>query len=304
MLRSDRVWTLLRAASRAARELRDDAPRAFALAEDGRLVETGGTDAQLAWRPDTGWTPCADGVEDPRLALYLPLCGARPGRRLTIGHLGQSLDGFVATAAGESRSVNGEENIVHLHRLRALCDAVVVGAATVAADDPRLTTRLVDGPNPLRVVLDPRRRLAPGHRLFSDGKAPTLVICDAARAAADNRVGQAELAGVPLRGGLLDPAAVLELLHRRGCHAVFVEGGGFTVSAFLAAGLLDRLHVTVAPLVIGAGRPGLRRAPAARLGDALRAPHRIFRLGNDVLFDFDLRGGAACGEAPGIARVL
>ena len=97
-------------------------------------------------------------ADDPRHALidlYLPICSATGARPITVGHLGQSLDGFIATHAGESQFVTGEENILHLHRMRALCDAVVVGAGTVAADDPQLTTRHVSGPSPLRVVLDP-----------------------------------------------------------------------------------------------------------------------------------------------------
>ena len=83
-------------------------------------------------------------ADDPRAAildLYLPICSATAERPITVGHLGQSLDGFIATHAGESRCVTGQENIVHLHRLRALCDAVVVGARNrrgrrSAADDP------------------------------------------------------------------------------------------------------------------------------------------------------------------------
>ena len=91
------------------------------------------------------------------------------------GHLGQSLDGFIAAAREESLYVTGEENILHLHRMRALSDAVVVGAGTVAADDPQLNTRHVAGPNPLRVVFDPTRRLAGHYRLFNDDLAPTRV---------------------------------------------------------------------------------------------------------------------------------
>src|SRR6266404_4253948 len=81
----------------------------------------------------------ADAAERSLVDLYLPICAATAARPITVGHLGQSLDGFIATHAGESRFVTGQENVLHSHRLRALCDAVVVGAGTVAADDPRLT---------------------------------------------------------------------------------------------------------------------------------------------------------------------
>jgi riboflavin biosynthesis pyrimidine reductase len=96
----------------------------------------------------------------------------------------------------------------------------------------------------------------------------------------------------------------LQELHRRGCHAVFVEGGGVTVSRFLEAGLLDRLHVAIAPMVVGEGRPGLRLPPAERLSDSLRPAHRVFRMGEDVLFDCDLRAGHAGGASAILSRVL
>jgi len=96
---------------------------------------------------------------------------------MTIGHLGQSLDGFIATPSGDSQFVTGDDNIVHLHRMRALSEAVVVGAGTVAADDPQLTVRHVPGANPLRVVFDPGRRLSHTYRVFTDQEADTLYVC-------------------------------------------------------------------------------------------------------------------------------
>jgi riboflavin-specific deaminase-like protein len=233
----------------------------------------------------------AAAANDPLVALYLPLCRDAGGDSFTIGHLAQSLDGFVATRRGESMFITGDENVVHMHRLRALCDAVVVGASTVSADDSRLTTRLVPGPNPLRVVIDPRRRLPASLRLFGDGAAPTLLVCDEARARSGERFGGAEVVGLPVRDGRLDYAAVLGLLHGRGCRTVFVEGGGITVSGFFAAGLLDRLQITVAPALLGDGLPGLRLPEVTRLADAAPLACHVLRMGDDVLFDCDLQHG-------------
>ena len=238
--------------------------------------------------------------------LYSPLWSSLPAQDpLVIGHIGQSLDGFIATDAGESRFVTGRDNILHMHRMRALCDAVIVGAGTVAADDPQLTTREVPGPNPLRVVLDPRRRLSAQHRVFRDGEAGTLLVQGQGASAAD-------IEGVEsLRltdGEGLDLRALLHALHARGCRRVFVEGGGRTVSAFLEAGLLHRLQVTIAPLLIGTGRPSIRVRGSVSLADCLRARHRVFRMGSDVLFDLDLaeRGdGAKPGtDLTGMDRIL
>jgi diaminohydroxyphosphoribosylaminopyrimidine deaminase / 5-amino-6-(5-phosphoribosylamino)uracil reductase len=261
-----------------------------------------------AWRRVLGAARSADDLRaarafaatlpagDPQAAfldLYLPICGATAAKPITVGHLGQSLDGFIATHAGESRFVTGQENILHLHRLRALCDAVVVGAGTVAADDPLLTTRLVEGPNPLRVVIDPARRLGTHHRVFSDTGARTLYVCGQALVApGEQRFGCAAIAGLddhPDAPGSVNVAALMRLLHARGCSTVFVEGGGVTVSMFLEANLLDRLHVAIAPLIIGDGRPAIRLPARALLGDCHRPSYRVFRMGGDVLFDCDLR---------------
>jgi riboflavin biosynthesis pyrimidine reductase len=78
---------------------------------------------------------------------------------------------------------------------------------------------------------------------------------------------------------------------------VFVEGGGVTVSAFLQAGLLDRLHIAIAPVLIGDGRPAIRFTPHARLRDCPRPAYRVFRMGDDVLFDCDLRADAGSGAS-------
>ena len=250
--------------------------------------------------------------DDPRrplIDLYLPICSATADRPITVGHLGQSLDGFIATHAGESRWVTGAENMVHMHRMRALSDAVLVGAGTVAADNPQLTTRLVDGPSPLRVVLDPMRRLDVNHRLFTDAAAQTLYVCDRSRVRAGEReFGCAVIAGVEgAADGGVDLRAAMRLLRARGCARVFIEGGGVTVSAFLAAGLLDRIHVAVAPLLIGDGRPAIRLPPRAALIECHRPRYRVFRMGGDILFDCDLSSGEADGAGPSepaITRVI
>jgi diaminohydroxyphosphoribosylaminopyrimidine deaminase / 5-amino-6-(5-phosphoribosylamino)uracil reductase len=290
------AWTLVLAAAHAA-----ERPRTI-----------GEPDPIIIWRPDTGWETTLS-AEDPRKAwidLYLPICSATAARPITVGHLGQSLDGFIATHAGESQWVTGDENMRHMHRLRALCDAVIVGAGTVAADDPQLTTRLVEGTNPLRVVLDPARRLRDDHRVFRDPSAETLYVC--ARSLmqpGEHHFGLATMVGVDgdADGGV-DVAEVIRLLRARGCARVFVEGGGVTVSLFLQANLLDRLHVAVAPLLIGDGRPAIRLQPPDTLGDCHRPRYRVFRMGADVLFDCDLTAGkdqASQPEAePSISRVI
>ena len=247
--------------------------------------------ALCRFKPGLGWEtgPAASAPQSVMFDLYLPLCAAHRTAPITVGHLGQSMDGYIATASGDSYYVTGAENIRHLHRMRALCDAVLVGARTIASDDPQLTTRGMAGSNALRIVLDPRRRLACDYRVFQDGQAPTVLICDERHARGGPSPGRAEVVGIPAEDGQLRLDLLLEHLRVRGVSALFVEGGGATVSSFLQAGLLDRLQIAIAPLLVGSGRPGIRLAEKQRLMDCLRPPRRVFRMGQDLLIDCDLR---------------
>jgi len=276
------------------------------LAARGALGEAGHPDS--AWLVRLGGDyavgPGAPAAVRPWLELYAPLCSARAGRPFTFAHLGQSLDGHIATASGDSYYVTGPDNVRHLHRLRALSSAIVVGAGTVARDDPQLTVRHVEGAHPVRVILDPSARLDARRRVFTDGAAPTLVVH--AEGGAARAPGNAEVLEVPSGGNGLELDVLLARLHARGLTSVFVEGGGATVSRFLEAGLLDRLHIAIAPLVTGRGRQGLTLPARERIPDCLRPAHRVFAMGSDVLFDCDLRVAAPAAEAPtgNLTRVL
>jgi diaminohydroxyphosphoribosylaminopyrimidine deaminase / 5-amino-6-(5-phosphoribosylamino)uracil reductase len=291
-VRSAAAWSRGGSAAIGSRSFTVDAEGGLALARDADRP-------WLVWHPGPGWATGAGAPQQARALfdLYLPLCAAAAGRPSTIAHLGQSLDGCIATGSGDSYYVTGPDNVTHLHRLRALSDAVVVGASTVERDDPRLTVRHVEGANPVRVILDPRRRLGVEHRVFTSADARTLLVCAAEHAPAGARHGLAEVVGVPADGGRLRLDALLARLRERGLNAVFVEGGGATVSRFLEAGLLDRLHVAIAPLVTGSGRPGLSLPARDKIADCLRPRHRVFAMGGDVLFDCDLRAAPVAGPA-------
>jgi riboflavin-specific deaminase-like protein len=314
--RADEAWSVVLAAARGAEQAAQAGQvGAFALAKDDclQLLPAGDPAALIEWRPGAGWEPVLP-TDDPRHALidlYLPICSATKARPITVGHLGQSLDGFIATHAGESQYVTGPENILHLHRMRALSDAVVVGPGTVAADDPQLTTRHVPGPSPLRVILDPTRRLAEHYRVFSDNSAETLYVCAGSQARpGETHFGRAEVVTVDDGAGGVDGTALVRLLRERGCTRIFVEGGGVTVSMFLEANLLDRLQIAIAPLIIGDGRPAIRLTPRMALSDCHRPRYRVFRMGSDVLFDCELGSGGHDGvndqpdTQPPVTRVI
>jgi diaminohydroxyphosphoribosylaminopyrimidine deaminase / 5-amino-6-(5-phosphoribosylamino)uracil reductase len=203
---------------------------------------------------------------------------------IVIGQIGQSIDGRLATTTGKSHCINGRAGLVHLHRLRAVVDAVVIGISTVCADDPQLTVRYVRGANPVRVVIDPHGRLSSNARVLAPN-ARTIVVTSEQP---ECNLQDVNILRLTAKGGCIAPSAILGQLAQLGLRRILVEGGADTISRFLQAGCLDRLHVIVAPLLLGAGRPSFAFGAIDRLEDALRPPTCVYRLGDDVLFDFDL----------------
>lgn len=218
---------------------------------------------------------------------YAALASVPPGTFFVVAQLGQSLDGRIATPTGASKYINGEGALDHLHRLRALVDAVVVGVGTVVADDPMLTVRRVGGRSPARVFIDPNGRLPADARCVTSSCAARYVV----RAAPGPVVEGVEEIVLAAGADGLDPHRIVAALAERGLHRLLIEGGASTVSRFIAAGAVDRLHVLVAPMIIGSGVTGLSLPPIDGLEGALRPPTRLHQFADgDVLFDCDLSG--------------
>ena len=199
--------------------------------------------------------------------------GGSDGGSFVIGQLGQSLDGRIATPTGASKYINGHEALCHLHRIRAEVDAVIVGIGTAIADDPQLTTRHVEGPNPVRVVIDPNGRLPGTLAMLHDGAAPVLVITCPGRAVP----GGAEALELECDGGNFPPETIIRALAARGMRRLLVEGGAETLARFLNASAIDELHLMVAPIVLGSGKTGLNLAPISELDEAMRPLVRTMR---------------------------
>ncbi|MGY2052112.1 RibD family protein [Methylobacterium sp. JK268] len=202
-----------------------------------------------------------------------------------IAQLGQSLDGRIATLSGDSKYINGAAALDHLHRLRDAVDAVVVGIGTVLADDPLLTVRRIPGRSPARVILDPSGRIPPHAQCLQPDGTRRILVC---RPGAPVPPGAEALR---IEGpGAFPPRAVVASLGRLGFARILIEGGARTISAFIDAGAIDRLHVMVAPLLLGSGRTGLDLQPIVALREARRPATRSYLLPDgDVLFDCDLR---------------
>jgi riboflavin-specific deaminase-like protein len=232
---------------------------------------------------DEGWSDLLAGQVPTGGELadrYGPLVTAGP--RLVVGQLGQSLDGFIAARTGDARFVTGAADRQHLHRMRALVDAVVVGVQTVTTDDCLLTVRDVPGRNPVRVLLDPEARAPRTARLLTNADAPTLWLVADDVTPPQPTAPHVSVIALPRAKAGFAPEVVVAALADRGLGRILIEGGGVTVSRFLSSGALDRLWITTAPLLIGDGVPGVRFDGHDKLADALRAPSRTFLLDGEV----------------------
>jgi len=220
--------------------------------------------------------------------IFEPLRHVGTDGLMVVGQLGQSLDGRIATQSGDSHYINRAAGLEHLHRLRSLVDAVLVGVGTAIADNPQLTVRRVEGPNPARVVLDPKGRLPTTAKLLINDDVPCIIFtAEGTNYTASSR---AKVISLPSTDGRIAPAAIRAALRDCGFRRVLIEGGADTLSRFLAAGCLDRLHVVVAPIILGSGRASFTLPPIARVADAMPVTMRAFPLGEEVLLDCDLRG--------------
>jgi diaminohydroxyphosphoribosylaminopyrimidine deaminase/5-amino-6-(5-phosphoribosylamino)uracil reductase len=201
---------------------------------------------------------------------------ARTGRPLVVLKSAVSLDGFTATAGGDSKWISGVESRATVHRWRADADAIAVGISTALADDPQLTARDLEGPGPrqpLRVVFDSEARLPLDSALVrSAGEVGVLVV--ASDAAPADRVDALRDAGVEV---LTPPGArperltaALVELGGRPVTSLLVEGGAGLAGAFLDAGEVDELRLFIAPVLLGAGRPLALRSGATSVADAER----------------------------------
>ena len=199
-------------------------------------------------------------AEEAEAGNLMWLTAVRRARPFVVAKAAASLDAKAALPTGESKWITGEVARRRGHALRAECGAVLVGRRTVLADEPLLTARIPGIANqPTRIILDRSGQLSPTHRVF-DGSAPTVRV-----------VGPgAQHAGVTaaMKGDGFDLPLLLTQLYETGITSLLVEGGPTTLGAFFSAGLVDRLHLFLAPKVLGAGIDWVRGMNVATLAQA------------------------------------
>lgn len=217
------------------------------------------------------------------------------GRPMTTLKLAVSLDGKIADCTGHSKWISGNRSRKRVQDLRVRCDAIVVGAGTVVADDPALLPRPARGRKPLRVVVDGRGHVSPDARVFMNaGSGPTILAttrrCSNARRRAYQSAG-AQVWVLPGGGGGVCLRTLLRRLAREGVMRVLVEGGGVLAESFLRGGLVDQVILFFAPVILGGGGvcsvggPGwlLKRAPRLALKECCRS-------GEDLMACYTVEG--------------
>lgn len=213
-----------------------------------------------------------------------------PDRPFIVAQLGQSLDGRIATVTGDSKYIGSRPSLAHLHAIRAHVDAVVVGIGTVLADDPKLNVRLCAGPNPARVVIDAKGRLPATAQCLDGADGARRVVLRGPEAKGEALPAGVEVHVLPVNtAGRFDLPELARTLRNVGFERVLLEGGASMISQAIDAGIVDRLHLMVSPVLIGSGQPGLELRPVQLLAEAMRPKVEVIVLGEgEVLFDCDL----------------
>ena len=169
-------------------------------------------------------------------------------RPLVFAHIAQTLDGRIACENGDSKWIGNKENLRHAHRMRAICDAVMVGKNTVEEDNPQLTVRHVSGANPIKLFLEGHS--TEGHRYKK--------VCNLVDGPQELEIDWRKLPNL------------LEDLGALGIRSIYLEGGGKTISYFLENKLVDHLQVHIAPMILGSGRPSFTLSAREKISNALQ----------------------------------
>ena len=212
--------------------------------------------------------------------------GSPTDRPFVVLKYAQTLDGRIATSSGDSKWISGTQERRISHALRAACDAVMVGAGTVLADDPLLTVRMVPGASPIRVVVDSTLRVPPDAQVF--GPDAATIVLTSGRSDPDRRASlrlrgvKVEVVGQAADG--VDLAAGLTRLRSLGIRCLLVEGGSRVITSALRERLADRLVVAVAPILLGTGTDAVGDLGARVVRDGLRLRDRtVHQLGQDFV---------------------
>ena len=200
-----------------------------------------------------------------------------------FGHLAQTLDGYIATESGESRYISSIDNLEHLHMLRAISDVVLVGSNTVKSDNPKLTTRLVKGPNPMRVVIDKNNTIKNSCNLLKNkDRKGFKIVSDKLKPNSKN------IFSLPLKKDEFRITDIISLLKSLGNKIIFIEGGGNIISHFYRKKFLHRLHLCISPILIGRGINSFIIDKDVKINEAKIKKISYIKMGKDILCNIKL----------------
>ena len=218
------------------------------------------------------------------IRLYLPLAMAPHfarlrGKPFTIAHLTQSVDGRIATANGHSKWIGNQEDLCHVHRLRCLCDAVMVGSQTVQLDEPRLTVRHVNGPSPRKVIVG--NTACKLDSLLPDSRSELLSFSNQ-----PVYPGHPQVREFVFDGDGVASSNILNTLFQENIFSVLIEGGANTVSRFISEKQVDCLQIHIANKLLGSGRAAFALPEIDHIGACTQLRDVAhFRLGDEILLN-------------------
>jgi len=212
--------------------------------------------------------------------IFLPIVLNRKKNPYIVGHLAQSLDGFIATRSGESKYISCKQNIEHIHRIRAISDVILVGARTILLDNPCLTTRLVKGNNPMRLILDPNNKLKGVEKVFKHHDKNGFRIIGSNELSKEENIFK-----LPIVKNTFKLNHLIDLFKKLNKKIIFIEGGGYTISEFYKNNCLDRLHLCLSPTIIGKGKSSFLIENKKSMKDFKNHGIRYYKMGEDILCD-------------------
>lgn len=212
--------------------------------------------------------------------LYLPYCFAsvyasKYKKPYSVCHTAQSLDGCTATKSGHSKWIGNEQNLIHAHRMRALCDAVLIGKNTLINDQPKLNVRHVTGPSPKRIVVGGGEELDFSSLLDT---APGTIIH-----ATKSPYEHSALDMIPLDLSLKN---LLYMLYEKfNIHSVYIEGGASIISSFLREKILDAMQIHISPMLIGEGTRICSLPVIQEISEAQKFTRgKFYSVGDEIMF--------------------
>jgi diaminohydroxyphosphoribosylaminopyrimidine deaminase / 5-amino-6-(5-phosphoribosylamino)uracil reductase len=225
-----------------------------------------------------------DSQEIDFLQLYLPLCfGAARAfhlkRTIAALHLAQTLDGRIATETGHSKWIGNQDNLIHAHRMRALCDGILIGTKTLQHDKPALSVRHVSGPTPIKIVVG---NSSCNFESLLENEGKVYFFTSIQR----EDIKGIECIHIPGSTAIIPPTLMLEELFQRKIYTIYIEGGAITASTFLKDKAVDILQLFLAPKIFGSGICNFVLPSISNVDESVKFNHGSFKpMGDGILFE-------------------